>query len=140
MAENKEDREVRYMGHWRTCTECGWSGFEGDCDFGHNDFYCPKCRREALKLEKIGFMKVIARGYKGSNAMEEKAIIRINELRELQESYRNILKTNYGFSTVFLDYQRGRRDAFRFVVEDLEIIITAMVNCWLVTPSIGVRR
>lgn len=32
----------------RICSNCGWEGTEVDCNFGHNDFYCPKCREETL--------------------------------------------------------------------------------------------
>jgi len=35
----------------RKCSECGWEGKESDCQFGHNDFYCPSCCKEALMRE-----------------------------------------------------------------------------------------
>lgn len=31
------------------CTSCGWKGEQGDCQFGHDDFYCPSCGKEALR-------------------------------------------------------------------------------------------
>ena len=31
------------------CQECGWKGNTTECNFGHHDFYCPKCDKEALK-------------------------------------------------------------------------------------------
>ena len=34
----------------RRCTACGWQGNEGQCHFGHNDFYCPACGKESLAL------------------------------------------------------------------------------------------
>ncbi len=31
------------------CLVCGWGGIQGDCKFGHDDFYCPQCGKEALE-------------------------------------------------------------------------------------------
>lgn len=33
----------------RECSECGWTGTQGECSFGHHDFYCPNCGKETLK-------------------------------------------------------------------------------------------
>tara|TARA_Y100000310_G_scaffold154415_1_gene153971 strand:+ start:2910 stop:3443 length:534 start_codon:yes stop_codon:yes gene_type:complete len=41
----KPDNPVR-------CMECGWRGSTKDCEFGHNDFYCPDCGKEALISEE----------------------------------------------------------------------------------------
>lgn len=32
----------------RECTLCDWRGYEYECRFGHDDFYCPKCCKEGL--------------------------------------------------------------------------------------------
>ena len=140
MVENKESREIRYMGHWRTCGECGWSGFEGDCDFGHDDFYCPKCKQESLKLEKIGFMKMVARGYNASVEKKIEVAARLKELEELQATYKALINVNYSDgSGLTHDYRRGRGDAYRYIVADIEGMKRAIMQCWLVTPSIGKR-
>ena len=31
------------------CTECDWQGSTKDCDFGHNEFCCPRCYKESLE-------------------------------------------------------------------------------------------
>ena len=140
MVENKESREIRFMGHWRTCGECGWGGFEGDCDFGHDDFYCPKCKQESLKLEKIGFMKMVAKGYNASVEKKIEVAARLKELEELQATYKALIATNYGDSFMVDDYKRGRGDAYRYIVADIEGMKRAIMKCWLVTPSVGSRK
>ena len=32
----------------RICKNCEWQGKESECIFGHNDYVCPKCGKEAL--------------------------------------------------------------------------------------------
>lgn len=32
------------------CRSCGWEGKQGDCGFGHNDFYCPHCGKENIEM------------------------------------------------------------------------------------------
>lgn len=32
------------------CRVCGWEGTQGDCGFGHQDFYCPSCGQEAVDI------------------------------------------------------------------------------------------
>lgn len=33
------------------CSECGWNGALLGCQFGHDDFYCPNCGKEAIKYD-----------------------------------------------------------------------------------------
>ena len=35
-----------------TCGNYGWSGTQADCGFGHDDFYCPQCGKEALTVRE----------------------------------------------------------------------------------------
>ena len=35
------------------CTECGWEGVRGDCNFGHDDVYCPQCGRESIETAEF---------------------------------------------------------------------------------------
>lgn len=37
-----------------TCRSCGWTGTQQDCNFGHDDFYCPNCGRENLDTLEFG--------------------------------------------------------------------------------------
>ena len=32
------------------CRECGWVDIQGNCKFGHNDFYCPNCGKETIEV------------------------------------------------------------------------------------------
>ncbi len=39
------------------CTHCRWEGDRDECRFGHNDFCCPKCGREAIQEKKLEAVK-----------------------------------------------------------------------------------
>ena len=45
------ERIIKEQQNERTCSGCGWTGKESDCSFGHNDFYCPSCCKEALEIK-----------------------------------------------------------------------------------------
>jgi len=63
----KPDRPVK-------CLSCGWTGSTKDCQFGHNDFYCPECGKENLEEVKPDEPKAVSdksAGDKGSGETEQ---------------------------------------------------------------------
>ena len=63
----KPDRPVK-------CLSCGWTGSTKDCQFGHNDFYCPECGKENLEEVKPDEPEAVSdksAGDKGSSETEQ---------------------------------------------------------------------
>jgi len=50
LIQEQWEREEKERQTTRKCSNCGWEGKESECQFGHNDFYCPSCCQEALEV------------------------------------------------------------------------------------------
>lgn len=49
-----------YMQQKLKCRGCGWEGMRRECSFGHNDYYCPSCNKEALEEVKPDEPKAVS--------------------------------------------------------------------------------